>query len=406
MSHPAVMDGTSPGTPWRVAATCARGLEGVVAAELVGLGMGPVVPGVGVVEFEADLSGVIRTNLWLRGAMRVVVKLAEGRVDGRQDLYDMARRIPWEAWMGVDQTLAVDVAGRSPSFTNTAFAGLVVKDAVVDRLRDKVGSRPNVNRFDPDLRMHVHLGTGRAGIGVDSSGAPLSHRGYRPRGGPAPLAESLAAGVLLLAGYDGTQPLLDPMCGTGTLAIEGALLATARAPGLRRSFAWERWKFLPGDLGRSLRAEAESRRKSPAWPVVGRDLDPRAVAAATANARAAGVGEYCRFERGDVRTLPPVQPGSLIVSNPPYGHRLGDEGDLTGLYREMGRALKAGAPGSKAWLLVGDRTLGRALGLRPQHRIELFNGPLRCVLLGFELVRGQVPAPGFPPEVNRPSRRP
>lgn len=389
MNHPGANDIASAETRWRVAATCARGLEGVVAAELAGLGLGPASPGLGVVEFGADFSGVVRANLWLRGAMRVVVKLAEGRADGRQDLYDMARRIPWESWMGVDETLTVDVAGRSPSFANTAFAGLVVKDAVVDRFRDRVGSRPNVNRNDPDLRLHVHLGSGTAGIGVDSTGSPLSHRGYRPRGGPAPLAESLAAGVLLLAGYDGTQPLLDPMCGTGTLAIEGALLAAGRAPGLRRSFAWERWKFLPGDLGRTLRVQAEERRRRPGWPVVGRDVDPRAVAAATANARAAGVGEYCRFERGDVRMLPAVQPGSLIVSNPPYGHRLGESNELIALYRDLGRALKAGAPGSKAWLLVGDRTLGRALGLQPQHRMELFNGPLRCVLLGFELVRGQ-----------------
>lgn len=376
---------TSPSGPtWNLAATCARGLEGVLARELSELGLGPARVGVGVVGFSGGFHEVLLANVWLRTAMRVVVKVAEGRVDHRRHLYELARDIPWENWVSHTQTIAVEVAGRSRAFDNTAFAALVVKDALVDRVRDVRGERPDVDRVNPDFRVHVHLGDGKAGIGVDSSGEPLSHRGYRPRGGPAPMAESLAAGILLLGRYSGTEPLLDPMCGTGTLAIEAALLASKTAPGLNRSFACERWWFAASEAA-SVRGEADRVRMRPPRSITGSDADPRAVRAAAANSQAAGVEKWCRFERADARQLQGVSPGTLIVCNPPYGHRLGEREAVRKLYRDLGSAFRSGAPGSRALVLVGDRELARCFGLRPASRVELFNGPIRCVLLEFPL---------------------
>jgi len=337
------------------------------------------------VGFRGGVEEVLRANLWLRSAMRVVVKLVEGPVENCHQLYELTREVEWEKWMAPGQTLAVEVAGQSRAFKNTAFAALVVKDGLVDRIRELREVRPDVDRSAPDVRIHLHLRDGRAGIGVDSSGEPLSHRGYRPRGGPAPLGECLAAGILLLAGFDGSSPFLDPMCGTGTLAIEAALLAAGVAPGIRRAFACERWWFLPKSTVTRVREEARKVRKTPTYPIKGSDADRRAVAASRANALAAGVGEWCHFELADVRALRGVEPGTTIVCNPPYGHRLGDTATLGELYRALGSALKQGAAGSRAWVLAGDRDLARALGLRSSRKLELFNGAIRCSLMEFHL---------------------
>jgi putative N6-adenine-specific DNA methylase len=259
---------------------------------------------------------------------------------------------------------------------------------VVDRLRARLGSRPNVDKKSADIRVHVHLAAPRAGIALDSTGEPLSHRGYRPRGGPAPLSEALAAGVLLLAGYDGTQPLLDPMAGTGTIAIEAALIATRAAPGSRRGFACERW---PDHQRASLlqaREAARLQRQPPTAAIVASDSEARAVAAAHRNAREAGVGDAVKVEARDVREL--VLPGSdaIIVTNPPYGERLGHPAELAGFYRELGDALKRRASGAIAWLLVGNLELAKSIGLRASRRIVLFNGPIECRLLRFDLYEG------------------
>ena len=232
------------GKPQPLTATCARGLEKVLADELRDLGVEAVAPDRGAVMFAGDLRTVFDVNLRLRTAMRVLVPLASGAVTTREDLYDLAASVPWEDILADGQTFAVEVVGKHRSFQRTTFAGQVVKDAVVDRLRKIRGRRPNVDRENPDVSLHLRLvDNGPLTLSLDSTGEPLSHRGYRPRGGPAPLAETLAAGILLLAGYDGSEPLIDPMCGTGTFAVEAALIATHTPPGLHRAFAFERWGF-------------------------------------------------------------------------------------------------------------------------------------------------------------------
>jgi putative N6-adenine-specific DNA methylase len=376
---------------WTCAATCTRGLEEVLAAELAGIGAAGAEVGRGVVRFGGGYAAIARANLWLRTAMRVLVELAEGDATSRAALYDLAARVAWEEWVGPDRTVAVNAAGQAGAFPNTAFAALVVKDALVDRLRNRLGWRPDVDRSDPDLRIWVHLAGDTAAVGVDSTGEPLSHRGYRPRGGPAPLAESLAAGVLLLAGYDGSQPLLDPMCGTGTIAIEAAMIATRSAPGRRRSFACERWSRHDATTFAELRSDALEALRPPPAAIVAGDIDPRALAATRANAGAAGVAAAVTVARTDVRRLGPVTPGMLIVANPPYGQRLGDGEDLRELYRELGEGLRRQARGSTAWLLVGDLGLIKAIPLRPDRRIVLFNGPIECRLVRYDIRAVQTP---------------
>jgi putative N6-adenine-specific DNA methylase len=369
-------------------ATCSLGLEEVVARELLALGVRQVAPGRGVVRFEGTLATVCRAVLWLRAAMRVMVRLAGGRAVDRRSLYDLAVDVTWEEWFAPEVSFAVDVAGRSRAFANSAFAALVVKDAIVDRLRARWGTRPDVDRRSPDLRVHLHLGEGVAELSLDGAGEPLSHRGYRPRGGPAPLAESLAAGILLLAGYDGGVPLVDPMCGTGTIAIEGALIATNTAPGLHRRFACERWACHdPEQLGR-LRDEARGLVRGARAPVIARDADPRAVAATRRNAAEAGLTGVIAAEQGDIDTLAVPGPGTIVVMNPPYGQRLGSAAALPALYRRIGDALKRGAVGCTAWLLAGDRELAKQVGLRADGKVRLFNGPIECRLLRFDLYAG------------------
>jgi putative N6-adenine-specific DNA methylase len=375
-------------------ATCPRGLEEVVCAELAALGHSEATSGRGTVSFRGGLDAVYAANLWLRSAVRVLRQLAEGAVDGRESLYELAREIRWEDVVTRGQTIVAEVAGRAAAFRNTGFAALTVKDAVVDRLRLRWGFRPDVAKEGADVRIHVHLADDRTSLALDSSGEPLSHRGYRPRGGPAPLSESLAAGVLSLAGYDGDRPLLDPMAGTGTIAIEAALIATHSAPGLGRAFACERWPEHRPQLLAAAREAARRRRRQAPAAIVASDVDPRAVRATSRNASEAGVAEAIRVEVRDVRSLVVQDADTLIVTNPPYGKRLGDSAALTQLYRDLGSVLKKRGAGATAWLLVGNPELGKAIGLRASRRIVLFNGPIECRLLRFDLYEGSRVAGG------------
>jgi putative N6-adenine-specific DNA methylase len=382
-----MIDAKSPPRP--LVATCSRGLEEVLADELRSLNVTGVAPGRGFVGFTGGLQAVYEANLQLRTAARVVIPVARGQVRGKEQLYDLATTVPWHRIVQRGQTIGVDVAGRSHVFHNTNFAAQVVKDAVVDTIRGRQGWRPSVDRSQPDMRLHLHLSDGVTTISLDSTGEQLSHRGYRPRGGPAPLAESLAAGVLLLAGYDGSQPLLDPLCGTGTFAAEAALIATRTPPGLRREFAFERWAMHDQELFREItRAAGHEHRDAPA-PIVARDRDERAVQAARRNLKAAWMSRWVDVEQRDALDLElPWSEGGIIVANPPYGKRVGDVDRLGKFYKGFGDQLKKKAQGATAWLLVGNRELANQIGLKAKRRIPLFNGPIECRLLKYELYSG------------------
>jgi len=272
----------------------------------------------------------------------------------------------------------------------------VVKDAVVDGIRRRQGWRPSVDRERPDVGIHLHLSDGVTTLSLDTTGEQLSHRGYRPRGGPAPLAETLAAGILLHAGYDGSQPLLDPLCGTGTFAVEAAFIATRTPPGLRRTFACERWASHDPELFSEVRrAAVREAREAPA-PIVATDRDERAVQATKRNLKAAWMDRFVEVRRRDVLDLElPWGSGGIVVANQPYGKRIGDVKRLRNFYKKLGDALKQNAQGATAWLIVGNRELANQIGLKPKRRIPLFNGPIECRLLKYELYAGS--------RKNRPS---
>ena len=378
------------GTTQTLTATCARGLERVLADELRALGAEAVAPDRGSVLFAGDLRTVYNVNIRLRTAMRVLVPLVRGQVTNREGLYELAASVVWKEVLGSGQTFAVEVVGKHRSFRNTTFAGQVVKDAVVDRLRTAGGGRPNVDRDNPDIRLHLRLvEDGPSTLSLDSSGEPLSHRGYRPRGGPAPLAETLAAGILLLADYDGSEPLLDPMCGTGTFAVEAALIATRTPPGLHRSFAFERWPVHSLLNFEEVQREASHGHREAPQPIVARDRADRALRATHRNLKAAWMDSWVELEQRDALDLQlPWGSGGMIVANPPYGKRVGEVEKLFGLYRRFGDSLKNQAVGTTAWVLAGEPRLAKSIGLKAARKIPLFNGPIECRLLKFEMYEG------------------
>jgi len=378
------------GKPQPLTATCARGLEKVLADELHDLGVTAVAPDRGAVMFAGDLRTVYDVNLRLRTAMRVLAPLVIGAVTTRDDLYDLAASVAWEEIVADRQTFAVEVVGKHRSFHRTTFAGQVVKDALVDRLRKIRGRRPNVDREKPDVRLHLRLvDTGPLTLSLDSTGEPLSHRGYRPRGGPAPLAETLAAGILLMAGYDGSEPLLDPMCGTGTFAAEAALIATQTPPGLHRAFAFERWGVHDQLTFEEVQHEASHGHRDAPQPIIARDRAERALRATERNLKAARMERWVELEQRDaLDLLLPWGTGGVIVANPPYGKRQGEVEKLFGLYRRFGDSLKKQATGATAWILAGEPRLAKNIGLKPARRIPLFNGPIECRLLKFEMYEG------------------
>jgi putative N6-adenine-specific DNA methylase len=360
-----------------------------VAGELPGLGATAVHPGRGMVEFQGDRVTLVRCCLGLRSAARLLVPLAEGPTPSREALYALAGRIAWEKLIPQNGTIGVTVAGaQGGAFRNTHFAAQVVKDAVVDRAREKMRWRPRVETRRPDLPINLHLGSDTATISLDAAGAPLSRRGYRTKGGPAALNPALAAGLLLLAGYDGSQPLLDPMTGTGTFAIEAALIATRTPPGLHRGFACERWPGFGRPLFDRVRRDAETTQRSAPAPITGLDHDRKAIAAARENCGRAGMNDHVELHVGEATMLSPPAEGSLIVINPPYGHRLGETSGLEALYSGLGDRLKTGAAGCTAWILAGNRELSKRIGLKPARRVVVFNGPIECRWLRFDLYEG------------------
>ncbi|MDD5307442.1 MAG: THUMP domain-containing protein [Deltaproteobacteria bacterium] len=367
-------------------ATTAPGLEQVLARELASLGAKDVAPAVRGVSFRGDLELAYRANLWLRTASRVLLALGEIGAGSREELYAGIRAMPWEDHMSLDKTLAVEATSHKSELTHTQFAARVVKDAVVDRFRDRTGRRPDVNPKRPDLLIAVRLLDNRCWVSLDLSGERLHRRGYRPPGVPAPLQETLAAGVLMLSGYDGAAPIVDPMCGSGTLLVEAALMAMNMAPGLLgRDFGFMRLPGFDEKLWRGLKTEARALVRESHEPfVAGSDISDDALRATRASARTAGVDGVIRIRRADVADLAPRTEG-MLVTNPPYGERLGEQRVLAELYRALGDNLKHRCVGMNAHVLTGSKYLAGCIGLHPHKRDILWNGPIECRLLHFRM---------------------
>jgi putative N6-adenine-specific DNA methylase len=368
---------------------CPRGLEAVLADELRHLGAGDVSPADGGAGCAGDFGLALSVNLESRIASRVLWEVGAGAYRDEKDLYELVASLPWPARFAARKTIRVNVAATLSPLTSLEFATLRIKDAVCDRFRRDTGERPSVDKQRPDVRIHAYLTRDACTLYLDTSGEPLFKRGYRRPGAEAPIRENLAAGLLALAGWRGDAPLLDPMCGSGTIAIEAALLAADAAPGAWRDFGFRHLAWFDGPRWQRLRDRARQRRReSIPVPVVGRDRDARAIAAARAHAEAAGVAGIVSFEVADVLRADAPRPPGVIVSNPPYGVRLEAADAMAAFYPKLGDALKQRFAGWTAWLLSGDPRLPSLIGLRPSRRTPLFNGALECRFYRFEIVTG------------------
>lgn len=367
-------------------AACIRGLAPAVRDELAGLGAEIREVRPGGVSFLADRCTAYAANLHLRCAIRVQEKLVEGELAGPDDLYRLAGEVDWARCLRPNQTLAVSAACSGPVVTHSKYAAQRVKDAVVDQLRSRSSRRPGVDTKRPDLPLKLVVLDRRAVLYRDLSGESLHKRGWRPVQVKSPLNESLAAGILRLAGWDGGGTLVDPMCGSGTFPVEAALIASRRAPGLQRGFAFERWPDFDRPLWVRLRraAEREVREHLP-FPLEGADPHPGALRLARQGARRAGVGELVRFTRAEVARYEPGAPPDFVVVNPPYGVRLGRGDELEAAWRDLGDFLRHRAPGATAAVLSGNPGLSRHLKLKATRRWPVMNGPISCRLLVYRL---------------------
>ena len=373
----------------RFFATCARGTEGALRRELAALRLPAVRGERGGVAFEGRMEHGMRACLWSRTAMRVLLQVGRFPAADAGALYQGARSVDWTPWLTTRTTLAVEVSGSSPSITHSGYAALKVKDAVVDALRERLGARPDVDPADPDVRLVLHLAPGEAALALDLAGEPLHRRGWRAAVTEAPLKETLAAAVLSLGRVPADRPMVDPMCGSGTLCIEQALAARRLAPGLGRAFGFQRW---PGYRGAwqsawdrmKEEARAGALPRAPA-PILGRDRSARALGAARHNAGAAGVAADVAFEEGDARDLEPVAREGTLCFNPPYGERLAARPlQLGGLYRGLAQMMRRHR-GWTAVVLSGSPLFEREVGLDPEVTHRLWNGPMEVRLLRYRI---------------------
>jgi putative N6-adenine-specific DNA methylase len=363
-------------------ATAAKGTEPALRDELRELGFQGVRAQRGGVLFEGGLDEGARACLWSRVAVRILAPLAEFAAPDGTALYQGVYGIDWSRYLTPDRTLAVRASSRGSRMTHTQFIAQRTKDAVVDQLRDAEGVRPSVHLGDPDVSIFVHLVESRARVYVDLSGQPLHLRGYRAHPLEAPIKETLAAAVVRFSGWDRRTPFIDPMCGSGTIAIEAAMWAANIAPGLRRRrFGFERWAMHDDEAAAAvqrLRDEARAAARSDVPVVLASDVSREAVQATLENARAAGVA--VRVERRSVEGVSPLGPAGALVTNPPYGERLQDE---EGLYERLGRVVAA-MPGHRVAILAGTPRIEPAIPLAPHKRRTLLNGAIECQLLVYE----------------------
>jgi 23S rRNA (guanine2445-N2)-methyltransferase / 23S rRNA (guanine2069-N7)-methyltransferase len=375
--------------------TCPKGIEGLLLDELKMLGMASVKETQAGVYFEGELRDAYRVCLWSRLANRVLLPLQVSPVNTADELYEAVQQVQWLDHLRPLGTLSVDFTGRTEQIINTHFGAQRVKDAVVDQIRAATGNRPTVDRAEPDLGINVHLYSGKATIALDLSGGSLHRRGYRKRAGQAPMKENLAAAVLYRAGWPqlaATHPqLLDPMCGSGTLLIEAAMMAADVAPGLlRQRFGFSRWLQHDKGLWRELHAEAVQRRDTGlaalAVRFTGYDRDASVLQIAEQNSERAGLAGVIDWREQDMVELGAPAPGpGLLVTNPPYAERIGDETELMYMYRQMGERLKRQFGGWKVAIFSGNAEQCKVIGLKVDRQYKLYNGALECGLFLFTL---------------------
>lgn len=385
------------GTEFTMIAKTFKGLEEILASEIIALGGNDVEIGRRAVSFTGDQGLLYRANLWLRTASRVLMPIASFRAGDADEVYEQVKKIDWEQYMDLTTTFSIDATVYSETFKHSQYVTYKVKDAIADLFNERYGKRPSVRITDPDLYINVHIAAETVTISLDSSGESLHKRGWRVAQTDAPINEALAAGMLLMAGWQGQSDLYDPMCGSGTLLIEAALIALNIPPGIfRKHFAFENWKNFNKDLFETL-SEDDSDERTFTHRIYGSDAGYYAVQAAMKNIRSAGVQKYIDVKQIRIEELKGDKlkqegfdsNGALVIINPPYGERLAQDKDVLRLYSDMGKALKFQFTGATAWVISSNEEALKYIGLKPSKKIHLLNGELDCLYNQYELFQGE-----------------
>lgn len=375
--------------PNRYFATCPRGLEQLLADELSLVSAKSIKLTDGGVSFDGDWAVCYAANLHSRIATRILWQVARGKYLNEEDLFEAAYKLNWPQWFDVKHDFMVKVTGVKCPLKSLEFATLKIKDAVCDKFRQAVGARPYIDTKTPAVRIHAYLAADEYQFYLDTSGAALYQRGNRGASIEAPLRENLAAGILKLSGWQVGQPLLDPMCGSGTFLLEAAMVALDMAPGHKRSFGFEVLKTFEPNIWNKLKTQAATKVKAVSFQkIYGSDVDLRAVRIAKKNLEDAGLLAAVQLSQQDiVNVIAPADSG-VMVTNPPYGVRIGEEDDLVMLYPKMGEALKRRFAGWNTYFLTNDLTMPKVMRLTPSKRTPLYNGALECRLFEIKMVAG------------------
>ncbi len=364
------------------------GFEEILAKELLTLGAQDVEQGVRMVSFKGDKGFMYKANLALRTALKILKPISQFRVYNDQSLYKGIQGIDWSDYISVNDTFVVDVTLNSDHFNHSQFVALKTKDAIVDQFRDKFGKRPDIDKDYPDLRINIHIHNDQCSVALDTSGASLHHRGYRTATNIAPINEVLAAGMLLLSSWEGNSDFLDPMCGSGTILAEAAMIACNIPANInRKEFAFEKWNDWDNDLFDTIVESLLKKTKEFHYTIKGYDKAPSAVNKAKDNIRNANLDEYITISQENFFDSQKQTKGPLhMVFNPPYGERL--DIHLERFYRELGDTLKQGYPNTNAWFITANLEALKFVGLKPSRKIKLFNGKLEARLVKYEMYEG------------------
>ena len=365
-----------------------QGLEEILAEELTNLGANNIQIGRRMVSYTGDKELLYRSNFQLRTAIKILKPIKHFRATSADEVYNEVKKIDWSEYLNNDVTFAIDSVVFSNEFRHSKFVAYKVKDAIVDQFREKTGDRPNIRIVNPDLQLNIHVAEYDCTLSLDSSGESLHRRGYRQEAVEAPLNEILAAGIIMMTGWKGETDFIDPMCGSGTLPIEAALIARNIAPGVfRKEYAFEKWPDFDPDLFEKVYND-DSQEREFTHHIYGYDNNRQAVEIATRNVKAAGLTSDVTIQFQDFKDFTQPQEKSIIVSNPPYGERISAP-DLLGLYRMIGERLKHQFLDSEAWILSYREECFEAIGLKPSLKTPLYNGALECELRKYQIFDGK-----------------
>ncbi len=370
-------------------ATCPRGLEALLVEELSAQHALKIVATDGGVSFEGNLETMYRVNLHSRIATRILSRVGQGSYATEEDIYKATFKLNWPSWFKVNQTIRVKVTGVKCPLKSLDFVTLRIKDAVCDRFREEGALRPSVNVRDPDVRIHAYLTEDQYQLYLDTSGAPLYQRGFRDVSVIAPLRENLAAGIIMLSSWIPGTPFLDPMCGSGTFLIEAAMMAVNQPPGLKRSFGFQKLTSFDASLWNKIETEAIDNMKPIEFlDIYGSDIDLRSVRVARHNLKVAGLEETAKVMQSDfIKLEPPASEGTL-VTNPPYGQRIGEDEDLKEVYPVWAKHMKESFGGWDTYFLTADLEMPKDMRLKPTKKTPLYNGALECRLFEIKMVAG------------------